>query len=111
MQNQPDDNSDRVSEELPRYGEPVKIRQAQHAPLAPDGLPWPEGYFDFPIRVTLEEAIKRNGIRPSKYSHGRPLYTAEDRQNPKYIFEYPPETEWVKDLMKMHGIKDEDISS
>jgi hypothetical protein len=62
-------------------------------PLAPDGLPWPPGYFDREPRVSLEESIKVHGIRPSRYWKGFPVYTAEDCQKPNYKSPYPSESE------------------
>jgi hypothetical protein len=85
-------------------GQPVAAGAAKHAlppgtpALAPDGLPWPEGYFDRPPRVTLEEAIRTFGIRPSCYYMGRPSWTPEERRNPAFRWPYPPEPVWASDL-------------
>ncbi|MCY3020455.1 MAG: hypothetical protein NTW87_15655 [Planctomycetota bacterium] len=68
------------------------------APLAPDGLPWPEGYFERTPVVPLEEATRRFGVRPRRYCHGRPVYTDEDARNPAYKWPYPAEPEWEEDL-------------
>ena len=91
MQNSKDD-ADRLSEQPAPYG------KSKTLPLAPDGLPWPEGYFDRTPVLTLEEAIARFGVRPSCYRHGRPVYTPADRENPNYVFPYPSEPEWVAEL-------------
>jgi hypothetical protein len=95
----------RASEAAGGYGK--KRRTRVNKSLAPDGLPWPEGYFDCPPRITLNDAIRRRGVRPSKYFKGMPLYTDADRQNPGYISPYPSEPEWADELMKIHGISNE----
>ena len=66
--------------------------------LAPDGLPWPEGYFDRPIKVPLEDAIRQFGVRPSHYVHGVPIWSPEERRNPAFRWPYPPEPVWAADL-------------
>ena len=99
MQDNPiDPNANRVSEDPPIYGEKARV-PANHPPLAPDGLPWPTGYFDKKLRVTLEEAIKSSGVRPSMYRNGVPVYTDEDCKNPNYEFPYPPEPEWIAEIL------------
>lgn len=57
---------------------------AEHAALAPDGLPWPEGYFDRQPKQSLEEAIAMYGVRPRHYFHGWPGYTLEETLRPEY---------------------------
>jgi len=66
--------------------------------LAPDGLPWPEGYFDRAPVLTLEEAIREFGVRPSRYILGRPAWSPDERRNPAFKWPYPPEPEWASDL-------------
>ncbi|MEI6233087.1 MAG: hypothetical protein WCT04_08540 [Planctomycetota bacterium] len=103
MANESDaDGADRVSEEAPTYGARNRVVTYEFPPrtaLAPDGLPWPEGYFDSKLRVTLDDAIARSGVRPSKYMFGRPLYTQEDRDNPNYIDRYKPDPEWIAEIL------------
>jgi hypothetical protein len=70
--------------------------------LAPDGLPWPEGYFDGPVKITLEQAIEAHGIRPSVYKRGRPVWQLHELQNPNYtstLPEEPPElvAKWTRE--------------
>jgi len=65
-------------------------------PLAPDGLPWPEGYHDRPPRITLEQAIARFGVRPSRYFKGFPCYTQEEASRPEFksgLPDEPPEVQ------------------
>ncbi len=95
-----------VSQEHAEFGmridDPATImaRRAAYPTLAPDGLPWPDGYFDRPLKVTLEETIADCGVRPSKYLCGRPLYTISDRQNPNFRFPFPPEPdEYIAELL------------
>lgn len=92
--------AEHVSEDSAKYGAKRKSAKAKPRPkLAPDGLPWPEGYFDrVPPRVTLEQAIRDSGVRPRFYSHGVPRYTQEDYSNPNYRFPYPSEDAWVAEL-------------
>lgn len=93
-----EDQNDHVSESPARYGQVIKNKLPPGTPpLAPDGLPWPEGYFDKPPRVTIEDATRRNGVRPRIYLGGRPLYTQEDLDNPNFI-RPPDESEYVKEL-------------
>ena len=71
--------------------------------LAPDGLPWPEGYFDRPPRMTLEQAIAVHGVRPSRYYKGFPCYTQEDAGRPEFRSGLPEESpedraEWEAEL-------------
>jgi hypothetical protein len=65
-------------------------------PLAPDGLPWPEGYHDRPPRITLEEAIARFGVRPSRYFKGFPCYTQEEASRPEFRSGLPEESAEVQ---------------
>ena len=71
--------------------------------LAPDGLPWPDGYFDRPLKITLEQAIEDHGIRPSVYKRGRPVWQLHEVTNPNYkstLPEEPPELveKWAKEF-------------
>jgi hypothetical protein len=98
-------NADRASEDAAVYGEQAKAAienvewlTASHPPLAPDGLPWPAGYFDKKPRVTLEEAIRSNGVRPSRYRNGFPIYTIDEFKNPNFT-PLPDESEWVAELL------------
>lgn len=93
-------NADRVSEGSAKYGAKRKAVKGKARPkLAPDGLPWPKGYFDrVPPRVTLEEAIRNCGVRPKLYRHGVPVYSVEDMSNPNYKFPLPSEDKWVAEL-------------
>lgn len=61
-------------------------------PLAPDGLPWPEGYFDTAPKINLEEAVQRYGLRPKKYFGGLPVYTSDQMEDPKFKMVIPPES-------------------
>jgi len=90
------ESSDRVSEDAPPYG--VLPPNGVRTSLAPDGLPWPGGYFDKKPRITLEKAIQKNGVRPHHYYCGWPVYTQAERDNSNYIFPYPDESEWVAEL-------------
>jgi len=77
-----------------------KLKQVLDAgPLAPDGLPWPEGYFDrIPPRETIEEATERYGVRPTRYFHGRAGYTTEEWSRPEFKVKLPDEPEEVQEL-------------
>lgn len=66
-------------------------RVTKKSTLAPDGLPWPEGYFDRPPRQTFEEAIAIHGVRPSHYRYGWPAYTLADMALPGFKSAPPPE--------------------
>ena len=59
--------------------------------LAPDGLPWPKGYFDSPVRQSLEEAVEMYGVRPTEYYKGGPCYSAEETARPEYKGKLPEE--------------------
>ena len=63
-----------------------------------NGPAYPESYFDCPPKITIEEAEKRFGIRPSKYFKGRPIFTEEEMSNPAFKWPYPPEDEWVAEV-------------
>lgn len=63
----------------------------QQTELAPDGLPWPKGYFDRPARETVEEATAKYGVRPSEYYKGWPCYTAEETERPEFKSQLPEE--------------------
>lgn len=65
-------------------------------PLAPDGLPWPEGYHDRPPRIALEEATARFGVRPSRYFKGFPCYTQEEAGRPEFRSGLPEESPEVQ---------------
>src|ERR1043165_4262909 len=58
---------------------------------APDGLPWPKGYFDRPPRQTLEEALRIHGVRPTEYYKGWPCYSPEETALPDYKSKLPDE--------------------
>lgn len=90
-----------VSEGSAKYGTKRRTAKSKARPkLAPDGLPWPEGYFDrVPPRVTLEEAMRDSGVRPKLYRHGVPVYDEEDCSNSNYKFPFPPEPEWVAEIL------------
>jgi hypothetical protein len=89
------DSADRASEACAAYGSTV-IRAT---PLAPDGLPWPEGYFDRIPKVTLEEAIAEYGVRPSRYHFGLPSYSEDDCRKPNFKDKLPPEPDYVAELI------------
>lgn len=78
-------------------------RQIVAAPrLAPDGLPWPPGYFDCRPRKTFEEALAAYGVRPNHYFKGWPVYTDVEASKPEFkavLPDEPPELEekWRKD--------------
>ena len=86
-----------------------------HEALAPDGLPWPKGYFDRTPRQSLEEAIAMYGVRPSEYWKGWPGYSLEEMALPDFKSLPPPEApelieEWRKECddwdakqSKLHG--------
>lgn len=93
-----EEHNDHVSESPAQYGQVLKSKIPPGTPpLAPDGLPWPEGYFDKPPRVSIEDATKRNGVRPSRYLLGRPYYTVEECENPNFT-PLPDESEFVAEL-------------
>ena len=76
-------------------------KKVQRTALAPDGLPWPEGYFDrIPPKQTLEEATTMYGVRPTLYSHGWPCYTMAETQMPEYKGRLPDEPEEVQALYR-----------
>lgn len=62
-----------------------------YPPLAPDGLPWPPGYFDVNPKMTFEKALAKYGVRPNHYFKGRPVYTQAERDNPACKITVPPE--------------------
>src|SRR5438067_1478013 len=66
-------------------------RAVKRSTLAPDGLPWPEGYFDQAPKQTLEEAIEIYGVRPTHYVFGRPGYTPEEYARPEFKCKMPDE--------------------
>ena len=62
-------------------------------PLAPDGLPWPEGYFDTAPKCThFKRRSQIHGIRPRNYLGGLPVYTTEDTQDPNFKMTIPDES-------------------
>jgi hypothetical protein len=63
----------------------------RESPLAPDGLAWPEGYFDNPPKMTLEEATAEYGVRPTIYFKGWPAYTTAETQRPEFKCRMPEE--------------------
>lgn len=65
--------------------------KAANGSLAPDGLPWPKGYFDRPARQSLEDAIAKYGVRPCEYYKGWPCYTWEETALPEYKGKLPDE--------------------
>ena len=75
----------------PKQMEATAPQIKAHAALAPDGLPWPKGYFDRTPRQSLEEAIAMYGVRPSEYWKGWPCYTPEDAARPEYKGTFPDE--------------------
>ena len=54
---------------------PHLFEQQSQSALAPDGLPWPPGYFDRMPRETFEEALQHYGVRPNRYMLGWPVYS------------------------------------
>ena len=71
--------------------------------LAPDGLPWPVGYFDGPVKITMEQAVAAHGVRPSIYKYGRPVWQPLEYTNPNFksvLAEEPPELieKWTREL-------------
>jgi len=71
---------------------PVPIDKQKVPALAPDGLPWPPGYFDCMPKETFEQALANYGVRPNHYLKGWPVYTQAERDNPAYICTIPPES-------------------
>jgi hypothetical protein len=61
------------------------------SPNAPDGLPWPEGYFESPPKKTLEEATAEYGVRPRIYFKGWPLYSTAETNLPEFKVQLPDE--------------------
>lgn len=51
---------------------------------APDGRPWPEGYFDRTPRMTFEAALGQYGVRPNHYHKGWPVYTDAEASLPEF---------------------------
>jgi len=78
------------------------FEQQKQFALAPDGLPWPPGYFDRMPRETFEDALKNYGVRPNHYKWGWPIYTEAETKRPEFINTIPPESpeleaEWRAD--------------
>ena len=74
---------------------------ATPSPLAPDGLQWPEGYFDrIPPKQTIEDATAMFGVRPTLYAHGWPCYTTEETMKPEYKGALPDEPEEIQALYR-----------
>jgi len=77
-------------------------------PLAPDGLPWPEGYFDrIPPKQTIEEATKQFGVRPNRYAHGRPCYSTKETSLPQYKGVIPKESPETEELYRKWAAMDD----
>ena len=77
-------------------GKPFAAAVSPGAFLA--GPAYPEGYFDSPPKITIEEAERRFGVRPCRYFKGRPIYTKEEMGNPGFKWPYPSEDEWVAEV-------------
>ena len=75
-------------------------RTVPSSPLAPDGLPWPPGYFDRAPRKTFDEALKEYGVRPNQYIKGWPVYTAAETTRPEYKGVIPEEAPELEQLWK-----------
>jgi hypothetical protein len=72
-------------------------RQKSGRRLAPDGLPWPPGYFDQKPRMTFSAALKKHGVRPNHYHKGWPVYTKAETTRPEFHSDIMDEPQEIQD--------------
>lgn len=74
--------------------------QRKTSKLAPDGLPWPPGYFDKTPRIKFEDALAKHGVRPNHYHKGWPIYTEAETSRPEFRSEIMNESREEQEAWK-----------